>query len=192
MTKLVVFGARGRAGRAAVTEATTRGHDVTALSREAADVTDPRAVADVAGGHDAAVVAVYDSRRDPAAFYPTVADALVEGLSQASVSRLVWVGLAPLLVDADGGAMRRRYPREHWPFIDAHGVVVRALAGSDLAWTAVSPSGDFDHDGLPVGRYRIAPGDPDSRITYADLARAVLDEIESAQARRAQIGVEAG
>lgn len=190
MARVVVFGSSGRAGRAAVAEATARGHDVTALTRETGDVADASAVARAARGQDMAIVAVYDANGDPSEFYRAVARALLDGLEVSGIRRLVWVGLSPLLADAEGRPARERYPAEHAEFIRAHAAVVDALTHSDLPWVAVSPSGDFDHGGKPVGGYRIAPGDPDSRITYTDLALALLDEAERPEARRSQIGVE--
>ncbi|MFD6812102.1 NAD(P)H-binding protein, partial [Streptomyces anthocyanicus] len=68
--KIIVFGAGGRVGRAAVAEAVARGHRVTAVVRDPArhpgleapgvtvvrgDVTDPESVAALAAGHDAAL-----------------------------------------------------------------------------------------------------------------------------------------
>ncbi len=59
------------------------------------------------------------------------------------------------------------------------------LRTCDLDWVYVAPAGDFDHDGARTGRYRIAEhGDPDSRITYADFAIALLDELDGNDAHR--------
>jgi hypothetical protein len=65
----------------------------------------------------------------------------------------------------------------------------RASSASDLGWAAVSPSGDFDHGGVPVGGYRLAPADAASQITYADQAIALVDEAERPVARRGHVGV---
>src|SRR5690349_13707484 len=55
---------------------------------------------------------------------------------------------------------------------------------------AQAPAGDFDHDGTGTGRYRVAEhGDPASRIAYADLAIALLDEIEAPRHIRAAVSV---
>ncbi|MET9382211.1 hypothetical protein ABZY09_14305 [Streptomyces sp. NPDC002928] len=54
----------------------------------------------------------------------------------------------------------------------------------------MAPAGDFDHEGTRTGRYRIAEhGDPASRITYEDLAIALLDEIEAPRHPRAAVSV---
>ena len=191
MTKIVVFGSGGRAGSATVTEARSRGLQVTEVTRQTADVTDPVAVEAAARGHDVAVAAVYDQQRDPADFLPAATGALVEGLTSAGVSRLVWVGLASLLPDPDGVRLMDTdgYPQEYRPFMLAHAAALTVLEDSSLDWVAVSPSGDFDRGGTPLGGYRIAPGDAASRITYEDHAVAVVDEAERMPARRAHVGV---
>ena len=114
MSKIVIFGAGGRAGRQAVAEARRRGHEVTAVVRDlsrhngladsgarvaAGDVTDVADVAALAAGHDAAIhaAAVYGAGTDPDAFFTGAAHALVNGLRQAGVDRLVAVGLSALL-----------------------------------------------------------------------------------------------
>src|SRR3954466_10513218 len=97
--KIIVFGANGRQGSRVVTEALERGHDVTAAVRSqeragnvdpraavvVADALDPRAAPAVPPGHDAAVNATRERHAD-------VAQALLAGLSQAGVRRLVIVG----------------------------------------------------------------------------------------------------
>ncbi|MFC5267651.1 NAD(P)H-binding protein [Kribbella qitaiheensis] len=78
MGRVLVFGAGGRAGRAAVEEAKRRGHEVTAAMRNpskyadlagvAADITDAERIAELAAGQDAVIAAVYDGGADPAEF----------------------------------------------------------------------------------------------------------------------------
>jgi putative NADH-flavin reductase len=191
MTRIVVFGSGGRAGRSAVQEAHTRGHEVTSLGRAGGDVTDAAAVESGARGHDVAIAAVYDGARDPADFFPAAAAGVTAGLARAGVRRLVWVGLAALLPDAAGVPLMDTvgYPQEYRSFFLAHRAALNTIGGAGLDWVAVSPSGDFDHEGAPVGGYRIAPGDPAARITYADHAIAILDEAERADARLTHVGV---
>lgn len=191
MAKIVVFGSRGRAGATVVEEARSRGHEVTLAARPRVDVTSPVSVAAAASGHDVAVAAVYDGGRDPSEFFPAAAAGLVEGLATAGVRRLVWVGLASLLADAEGVPLMDSpgYPQEHRSFYLAHASALDVIRASGLEWAAVSPSGDFDHGGTSSGGYRAAPGAPDARITYADHALAVVDEAERTEPRRSHIGV---
>jgi putative NADH-flavin reductase len=201
MGKVLVFGAGGRAGRAAVEEARRRGHEVTAAVRNpqkyadlpakvvAADVTNPAAIADLAAGQDAVVAAVYDGSSDPAEFFPKAARALVDGLGKA---RLVWVGLASILPTEDGTLLMDTpgYPQEYRGFFLAHAAATEAFEDSELDWVSIAPAGDFDHEHTErIGSYRVAPASADSRISYADLAIALLDEIDEPRRHRAQFGV---
>jgi uncharacterized protein len=210
MSRIVVFGAGGRAGRAAVAEARRRGHQVTAVVREpgkygglaadgvrlaAGDVTDVDSVARVAERHDAAISAVYDAGAEPAAFFTAAARALIDGLPPAGVGRLLVVGLASVLRNASGVALMDTpgYPQEYRSFYLAHaaGADVLRAANTELDWLVVSPAGDFDHGGVRTGRYRMAAADAESRVTYADLAVALLDEIDTPKHHRMHLGIEA-
>src|SRR3954462_3557629 len=107
--KIIGFGPNGRQGARVVPEALERGHDVTAAVRSqeragnvdpraavvVADALDPARVAEVSTGHDAALNATRERHAD-------VARALLAGLSQAGVGRLVIVGGASSLEVAPG------------------------------------------------------------------------------------------
>lgn len=207
MSGIVVFGAGGRAGRAAVAEALRRGHRVTAVVRDparypdlaagganvvAGDVTDQEGAARIAAGHDAAVAAVFDPATPPGDFFPAAARALIG----TGVSRPIWVGLASVLETADGTALMDTdgYPQEYRAFFLAHaaGKEVLRAEGAGTDWLIVSPSGDFDHGGTYTGRYRPAPARAESRISYADFAVALIDEIETPEHHRTHLGVETG
>ncbi|MEU9036147.1 NAD(P)H-binding protein [Streptomyces sp. NPDC048352] len=180
-TRLIVFGATGRVGRAVVAGARARGLEVTAVGRADGEVTSAADVARLAAGHDAAVVAVYDAQAAPGEFFPAVARALAAGLPQAGVRRLVSVGLASVLPTADGTPLMDTpgYPQEWREFYVGHGAgteALRAAAPEALDWAVLSPAGDFDHEGTPRGGYAVAPADAGSRITPAGFAEAVLDE----------------
>ncbi|WP_212990695.1 NAD(P)-dependent oxidoreductase [Actinoplanes auranticolor] len=191
MSRIVIFGAGGRAGRTAVAEALTRGHDVTAVVRDvsryqgppdarvvAGDVLDAAAHAD---GADAVISAVHQSGAD---FFVRAA----QSLTAAGARRIVVVGLASVLPTADGTLLMDTagYPQEWRDFYLAHAAGVAALDGD---WAVVSPAGDFDHDGPRLGRYRVTAADAGSRISYADLAIALIDEAEQPRHHRQHIGV---
>lgn len=211
MSRIAVFGAGGRAGRAAVGEARRRGHQITAVVRDPAkcadlagegvhlavgDVTDVDSVARVAEGHDAAISAVYDSGAQPDAFFTGASHALLDGLTRAGVGRLVVVGLASVLKTASGLALMDTpgYPQEYRAFYLGHaaGTEVLRAAATEVDWLVISPAGDFDHGGVRTGRYRTAAAEAASRVSYADFAVALLDEIDTPKHHRAHLGVEAG
>jgi putative NADH-flavin reductase len=200
MGKILVIGARGRAGRAAVDEARTRGHQVTPVARTtegapglvAGDVTDATSVAQLAAGHDVVIAAVYDGGADPAEFYPMASTALVDGLQEAGVSRLIWVGLASILPADDGTLVMDGpgYPQEYRSFFLAHQAAVETFAASTLDWVAVAPAGDFNHaDPARTGTYRLGPGNPTALTSYADFAIALLDEYDHSAHHRQSVGV---
>jgi len=202
MREVLLFGAGGRAGRAAVVEAGRRGHEVTAAMRNpsryaelngvAADVTDAARIAELAAGQDAVIAAVYDGDADPADFYPAAATALVTGLAKAGVSRLVWAGLTPLLATEDGTLLMDTpgYPQEYRGFFLAHAAAAEVFANSALDWVSIAPAGDFEHENPErTGIYRVVPASADSRISYADLAIALLDEIDEPRHHRVRLGV---
>jgi len=204
MSKIIVFGAGGRAGRTAVAEALRRGHEVTAVVRNpaehgelaadgvlvvAGDVTDATAVAHLAKGHDAAINAAADLQA-PAVFFPAAARALLT----AGVDRLVSIGLASVLETSSGALLMDApgYPQEYRAFSLAHaaGTEVFRAATDEADWLVISPAGDFDHGGTRTGGYRTAPADATSRISYPDFAIALLDEIDSPRHHRIHLGVE--
>ncbi|GAB2666284.1 NAD(P)-dependent oxidoreductase [Kribbella swartbergensis] len=197
MGKILVIGARGRAGRAAVDEARRRGHDVTPVARTtegapdlvAGDVTDAARITELAAGHDAVIAAVYDGGADPSEFFPKAAQALVDALDDG---RLIWVGLASILPGKDGTLLMDSpgYPQEYRSFFLAHKAALDTFAVSSLDWVSIAPAGDFNHaDPTRTGSYRIAPGDPTALTSYADFAIALLDEYERPAHSRQAIGV---
>ncbi|ETK34299.1 NAD(P)-dependent oxidoreductase [Microbispora sp. ATCC PTA-5024] len=227
MGDVIVFGAGGRAGRAAVREALRRGRRVTAVVRDparhpglgaygptapeagsgaafkggavrvvAGDVTDAGRIAELAAGHDAAIGTAADLAAPPGEFFPAAARALLDGLGRAGVRRLVVVGLASVLETASGTLLMDTpgYPGEYRAFFLGHAAGDEALRSADtpIDWVVLSPAGDFDHDGDRTGRYRAAPADADSRISYADFAIALLDEIDEPRHHRVHLGVETG
>jgi hypothetical protein len=202
MSDIVIFGAGGRAGRQAVAEARRRGHGVTAVVRDpakydlpgvrvvAGDVTDAARVAELAAGHSAVIsaAAVYGAGTDPESFFVESARAL-SGLHV----RLVVVGLSSLLADDSGTLLidAPGFPADFRSFCLAHDAGLDVLRGTEgLDWLYVSPAGDFDHEGARQGRYGLsAHGDASSRITYADFAIALIDEIETPKHHREHLAI---
>ncbi|MEV0795685.1 NAD(P)H-binding protein [Kribbella sp. NPDC050459] len=198
MSKILVIGARGRAGAAAVAEARERGHDVLGVARTAegeliaGDVTDAGRIAGLAAGYDAVIAGVYDGGSDPGEFFPATARALVEGLEKAGVSRLVWVGLASILPTADGTLLMDTggYPTGYRSFFLAHQAALDIFVASSLDWASLAPTGDFNHaDPSRKGSYRVAPADAQDLISYADFAVALVDEVDHPEHHREAIGV---
>ncbi|GAB2742095.1 NAD(P)-dependent oxidoreductase [Amycolatopsis magusensis] len=213
MSAIVVFGAGGRAGRAIVAEAAGRGHRVTAVVRDPAkhadlttttgvtvvtgDITDAARVAEVSAGHDAVVNAAAELGRPADLVFAGAALALFEGLPRAGVNRLVAIGMAANLEVSPGVRVLDEpdFPAEYLPFALGHttGLHLLRAAPAELDWVMLSPPMVLD-EGPRTGRYRtggdqvLTPGEP-GHLSYADLAIAVLDEIETPKHHRTRIAV---
>ena len=170
------------------------------------DVTEVGSVREVAGEAVGAVHAVspfsgpeqgFDSL-DPG-FFLKAADALLEGLASAGVRRLVAVGLFANLLGADGRPVMddpSAFPPAIRPFALAHTAGLRRLReageGTAVDWVMLTPAGGLEQDGPRTGCHRLgaervpegAPG-----LSYADLAVAVLDEIETPTQHRTRVSV---
>lgn len=199
MTSIAIFGAGGRAGRAITAEAVSRGHTVTAVVREPArhpdlpaavrgDVTDPDSVATIVRGHDAAVNAVSpfsgpdDLARldlDPG-YFVKAADAL----TGSGVPRVIAIGLFSNLEGA--GPL----PGQFQAFGRAHTAGLDRLRESDADWAMLTPPASLLLDNPRLGRYQLGgEAVEEGLLSYADLAVAVLDEIEKPTLHRARAAV---
>jgi uncharacterized protein len=172
------------------------GYAVTAATRATgADVTDPPSVASVAAGADAVVSAV--SARGMSYTLAGVAPALVDGVREAGVRRLLVVGGAgSLQVPPDKRLLDTPdFPEDWKPEANAH---TKALdyyrSVEDLDWTFVSPAA-FIHPGERTGRYRLG-GDQllvddngNSEVSAEDYAIAIADLLEKGGHERERITV---
>lgn len=79
------------------------------------------------------------------------------------------------------------FPDIFKPLANAQGAALDELRKrNDVKWTFLSPAGDFVADGARTGKY-ITGGEEyfvndkgESRISYADYAIAMIDEVENA------------
>ncbi|GAA4708799.1 NAD(P)-dependent oxidoreductase [Phytohabitans rumicis] len=171
-----------------------RGPGVTVVT---GDVTDAVAVAELAAGHRAAVNTA--ARMDVPAeeFFPAAARALTEGLLRAGVGRLVAVGVGSTLETAPGVAVHDApdFPAEYRDFSVGHAAQFAVLEAADprLDWVLlVPPPVVLDDTAARTGRYRtggaaVLPGA--EAFSYADLAAALVDEIDTPRHHRALVAV---
>ena len=120
--KLVVFGATGNVGQRVVAEALSRGHEVVGVVRDPeavqspdkrvklvkGDATNADSVAKIVRGADAVVSAISprpNSRGLPAPSLAANSRALIKGLGEAKVKRVLYVGGASSLEVAPGRAL---------------------------------------------------------------------------------------
>ena len=214
--KIALIGATGFVGTAVVAELLQRGHDVTALARNpsklaaratltprALDAYDPDAVAAAAKGHDA-VVSAFNPGWDAAELYAQFikgSDAIVAGVQQSGVKRLLVVGGAGSLFVAPGVQMvdtpefASHVPPNIIPGAKAARDALTAMRGNTaLDWTFLSPPALLA-PGERTGQYRVGgeellmAGPAPAGISVADLAVAIVDEIEQPRHVRARFTV---
>ncbi|NGN65465.1 NAD(P)H-binding protein [Streptomyces sp. A7024] len=200
--RIAVIGAAGMSGSRIVAEARARGHEVTAVGRDAArlaglgegvrvrtgDASDPGDVARLAAGQDVVVQATRPAfgREQDAA---VVMKAVLAGLAGSGVRLTVVGGAGSLVVPGSGGRLAiddpSVVPPQYREFAQASNeqYEVCRTAGAEVDWTYLSPSAVFE-PGERTGRFRtgtdelLVDADGRSSISAEDAAIALLDEIE--------------
>ncbi|HWZ52965.1 MAG TPA: NAD(P)H-binding protein [Granulicella sp.] len=206
--RVLVYGATGNAGREIVKELVARGHQVTGVARHVdslagqpgvtAKVDDLSNVERIAATIDGAEVVV-------SAYQPPAenTDALVEvtkrqiaAVKKAGVGRLLVVGGAALLEVAPGVTLIKSgyLPAEYMPIATSHEKALGVLRGADVNWTYLSPAAYFV-PGERTGKFRLGTKElvsddkGESRISFADYAIALVDEIERPAHERGSFSV---
>jgi putative NADH-flavin reductase len=214
--KIALIGATGFAGTAVLAELLQRGHHVTALVRnpgklatttlleaKALDACDADAVAAAVKGHDA-VISAFNPGWDVPELYARFmkgSAAIDAGVEKSGVKRLLVVGGAGSLFVAPGVQMvdtpefAAHVPPNIVPGAKAARDALTALRpNTALEWTFLSPPA-FLAPGERTGTYRVGgeqllmAGDAPAGISVADLAIAIVDEIEKPQHLRARFTV---
>ncbi|MBO9588381.1 NAD(P)-dependent oxidoreductase [Devosia sp.] len=197
---IVVFGASGNIRK----EALSRGFRVTAVTNSSpleaepnlttltADLADTEAVARIISGHDAVISAYSPGLRkysadEAAELIRRAHESLFEAVKLGGVKRLILVGGVGSLEASPGVDVVDSdfYPADHKAHTLRNREIVRALKRGeyDLDWTYVSPPLEIKA-GDRTGKFRLGEDqllrDPDgnSRISEADFAVAILDELE--------------
>lgn len=190
--RVAILGASGKGGSEIAKEAAARGHQVLGLSRhpeavpehanitaQACDAEDAAALAEAIKGVDAVISALH---------FNVTADHLLGAVKAAGVGRLLVMGGAASLTGPDGVRVydSPTFPEHIKPYVIGGIHFLDALKQEqELDWTFFSPAmlifvgerqgpGSFrlDTDNLVVG------ADGESRISYADYAIAMIDELE--------------
>jgi putative NADH-flavin reductase len=210
--KLVLFGATGHVGHAILDEALARGHEVTAIVRDAGrlatrnarlhvqvgDVSQPESWRAATHGADAVIASISSRRDGNPELIPDAANVLLDTLPSTGVKRLLWVGGAGSLETAPGVIVldNPHFPAEWKAEAQAQMRALKVFRASkaDLDWTYISPPALLE-DGARSGTYRIG-GDQlltdangTSRISLPDYAMALLDRLDQHDALRQRITV---
>ena len=214
--KIALIGATGFVGKAALSELLARGHAVTALARnpgsltpepllsvQALDAYDADAVARAVLGHDG-VVSAFNPGWTAPELYPLFmkgSDAIVRGVETAGVRRLLVVGgagslfVAPGVQLVDTPAFTDHVPPNIVPgAMAARDALSELRKNQTLDWTFLSPAALLAA-GPRSGTYRLGSedllmsGDRPAGISVADLAVAIVDELERPRHVRARFTV---
>ncbi|MBI2725783.1 MAG: NAD(P)-dependent oxidoreductase [Polaromonas sp.] len=203
--KIALIGATGFTGAPVLAELLSRGHQVTALARTPeklqtqkglnvvkADVLDEKQVAAAVAGHDAVISAYNPGWSEPKIhdIFLQGSHAILQGIKQAGVKRVLVIGGAGSLYVAPGVQLVDvpQFPAEYKQgALAARELLNRIEKESTLDWTFISPPIGLA-PGERTGKYRVGAndllpgkGDVPAGISVADLAVAIVDEIEKPQ-----------
>lgn len=196
--KIAIIGASGKAGSLILKEAAKRGHDVTAIVRNAAKIIDTNVnvlekdifsltAADVRSFN--VVVNAFGAPAGQEHLHVKAGQKLIDVLKEAPNTKLVVVGGAGSLFVDEAKTVRvleaPDFPKEYLPTAQNQGENLLDLQKSEgIQWTFISPSAFFDPEGKRTGAYQsgkdhlLVNAEGQSYISYADYAIAVLDEME--------------
>jgi putative NADH-flavin reductase len=205
---VVVYGATGNSGSEIVKELLKRGHNVTAVARKVGslkaadgltaktdDLSNVDTIAATIKGADAVVSAYAPPPNDTDALI-AVTERQIAAVKKVGASRLLVVGGAGLLEVAPGVTLIKsgHLPAEYLPIATSHEKALEVLKKSDINWTYLSP-GAYFVPGDRTGKFRLGTKDlimdakGESKISFADYAIALVDEIERPAHERASFAV---
>ncbi|MED4207218.1 NAD(P)-dependent oxidoreductase [Neobacillus mesonae] len=199
--KIGIIGASGKAGSLILQEAVERGHEVTAIVRNAAKIQNQhislleKEVFDLKGsdlkGFDV-VVNAFGAAPGQEHLHVDAGRVLIEAMKEAPETRLIVVGGAGSLFVDEAKTTRVMdtpdFPKEFFATASNQGKNLEDLQQSTgIKWTFISPAAFFDPQGKRTGIYQkgkdqlFVNSKGQSYLSYADFAIAVLDEIENPQ-----------
>lgn len=205
--KIAVVAANGRAARKIITEAVSRGMEVTAFGRRDNNTEAQHYVKkdifdltkeDLAG-FDAVVDAFGAWTEETLPMHSTSLAHLSDILSGSDTRLLVVGGAGSFYLNPEHTKMLVEapdFPDAFKPLANAQGKALSELRQrKDVRWTFISPAADFQADGARTGEYILAGEEFTvnskgvSAISYADYAIAMVDEIEKGNYIQQRISV---
>ncbi len=197
---VAVLGASGKGGSEIVRELVSRGHKVLGIARnpgkipsldgvtaKAGDAGKPDELAPMLEGVDAVISAVH---------FDIDCDTLLTSVRNAGVDRLLVMGGAASLLGPDGVMLYDSpgFPEEIKPMVRPAITFLEELRKEkDIDWTFFSPAMlIFEGERQGSGSFRlggdelVTDSDGNSKISYADYAIAMVDELEQHRHSRAR------
>lgn len=195
-----IVGATGKAGSLILDEALNRGHKVTAIVRNASKLTNDDVSVIEKDVHDITredfkglevVVNAFGAPLGEKDAHVEAGRALINALAGTG-TRLIVVGGAGSLYIDDSRTMTvidtPNFPDMFKPTAGGQSENLKELEQTtNLKWTFISPSAEFDAEGKRTGTYEtgtdilLVNNSEESYISYADFAIAVIDEAENSK-----------
>lgn len=197
--KIGIIGAIGKVGNKVLQEATQRGHEVTAIVRNASKLNNSDVKVIEKDIFDLTAEDIKDLDVVVNAFGAPLGEeeahveagrALIALLKDVDTRAIIVGGAGSLYVD-DAHTTRvletPEFPDMFKPTATGQGRNLQDLKEAEgITWTFVSPSAEFDPEGKRTGTYTsgkdqlLVNSQGDSYISYADYAIAIVDEAENA------------
>lgn len=196
--KIGIIGASGKAGSLILKEAINRGHEVTAIVRDASKLKD-KSVAVVEKNilelttddvkQFEVIVNAFGAPLGEEQAHVDAGHALIEALKGTNTRAIIVGGAGSLYVDENKTVKvmdTPDFPEIVLPTAKGQGRNLEELqATTNITWTFISPSAIFNAEGKRTGSYQsgkdhlLVNSKGESYISYADYAIAVVDEIEN-------------
>jgi len=196
--KIGIIGATGKAGSLILKEGVSRGHEVTAIVRDASKLQDKNVSVIEKSIFDLTsedlkkfnvVVNAFGAPIGEEQAHVDAGSALIKALKGTDTRAIIVGGAGSLFVDENKTVQVIETP----DFPDLYKPTARGQARnlqelqetSDITWTFISPSAFFDENGRRTGSYLsgkdhlLVNSKGESYISYEDYAIALLDEIEN-------------
>ncbi|MFB7138100.1 NAD(P)-dependent oxidoreductase [Gottfriedia sp. NPDC056225] len=198
--KIGIIGATGKAGSLIMSEAIERGHEVTAIVRDASKLTNKTISVLEKDLFDLnstdlkqfdVVVNAFKAANGQEHLYLEAGNVLINALKNAETRLIVVGGAGSLFVDEEQKIQlvdTPEFPKEYYATASKMTKGLQDLQKTtDVNWTFISPAAFFDPNGKRTGAYQkgkdnfIVNKKGDSYVSYADYAIALVDEIENPQ-----------
>ena len=201
--KVIVFGATGKTGQHLLRAALAQGHKVTAFGRsvERIDIDDPalethkgdvfdaESVAAAVAGQDAVIVCLGPIGLKDKTTLSTGTAAVIDAMSRHDVQRLVVMSAAGVgeswkQIPRSSRLLFRTMLRNVFKDHEAQEAIVEQ---SGLDWTIVRAA--VLKDDPAIGNYTASNTGANTRVTRADVATALVDQLDDPTYSRAAISV---